>query len=95
MDDAELDAALKGNTVVSVKDAAFFIAVTRDEAQLAAALKSYGKSPKPLWLINVKGPKSVLGENAIRETLRALDFNDTKTCAVSVTLSGTRYNRAK
>ena len=94
-DDAELDAALKGNTTPTPQQAALFIAVTRDEAQLTAALKIYGKAQAPLWLINVKGPKSVLGENTIRATLRALGFMDTKTCAVSATLSGTRYNRGK
>ena len=92
-DDAELDAALKGNTTPTPQQAALFIAVTRDEAQLATALKTYGKAQAPLWLINVKGPKSALGENAIREKMRALGFKDTKTCAVSATLSGTRYNR--
>ena len=94
-DDAELDAALKGNTTPTPQQAALFIAVTRDEAQLTTALKTYGKAQAPLWLINVKGPKSALGENAIREKLRVLGFMDTKTCAVSATLSGTRYNRGK
>ena len=93
--DAQLDAALKSNTTPTPQQAALFIAVTRDEAQLATALKTYGKAQAPLWLINVKGPKSALGENTIREKLRALGFMDTKTCAVSVKLSGTRYNRGK
>ncbi len=94
-DDAELDAALKGNTTATPKQAALFIAVVRSEAELDAALKAYGKAQVPLWLINFKGPKSALGENTIREKLRALGFKDTKTCAVSAALSGTRYNRPK
>ena len=92
-DDAELDAALKGNTTPTPQQAALFIAVVRSEAALTAALKTYGKAQAPLWLINVKGPKSALVENAIREKLRGAGFMDTKTCAVSVTLAGTRYNR--
>jgi hypothetical protein len=95
VDDAELEAALTCHTTSNAKQAALFVAVTRDDAALAAALKAYGKAGAPLWLINVKGPKSALGENAIREKLRALGFKDTKTCAVSATLSGTRYNRPK
>ena len=94
-DDAELDATLQGNTTPTPQQAALFIAVTRDVAQLATALKTYGKAQAPLWLINVKGPKSALGENAIRKKLRALGFMDTKTCAVSATLAATRYNRGK
>ena len=92
-DDAEFDAALKGNTTSTPAQAAVFIAVVREEATLTAALKAYGKAQAPLWLINVKGPKSALGENAIREKLRGAGLMDTKTCAVSVTLAGTRYNR--
>ena len=95
VDDAELEAALTGHTTSNAKQAALFIAVTRDEAALAGALMVYGKQQAPLWLINVKGPKSALGENAIRAKLRALGFKDTKTCAVSATLSGTRYSRQK
>src|SRR5579872_4846696 len=82
VDDAELEAALTGHTSATPKQAAFFIAVVRSAAELNAALKAYGKQQAPLWLINVKGPKSALGENAIREKLRALGFKDTKTCAV-------------
>jgi hypothetical protein len=94
-DDAELDVTIKDNTTRKPTQAAVFIAVVRSEAELNAALKAYGKAKAPLWLINVKGQKSALGENAIRDKLRALGFKDTKTCAVSATLSGTRYNRPK
>jgi hypothetical protein len=91
---AELKAALKGNTTANTKDASVFIAVIRSETELSAALKAYGKAQVPIWLVNIKGPKSPLGENPIREKMRAAGFKDTKTCAVSATLSGTRYNRA-
>ena len=94
-DYAELDVALNGNTTSASTQAAIFISVVRSEAELSTALKAYGKAQAPLWLINVKGPKSALGENTIRDQLRALGFKDTKTCAVSATLSGTRYNRPK
>ena len=93
VDDAELEAALKDNTTASAKDAALFIAVTRSDKQLNSALKTYGQAKAPIWLINVKGANSSLGENAIRAIMRERGFMDTKTCMVSASLAATRYNR--
>ncbi len=95
VDDAELTAALNGHTVASPTEAAFLLAVLRQESELSSLLKAHGKSDHPLWLANVKGPKSVLGENTIRSVLRAAGFKDVKSCAVSTTLSATRYVKTK
>ncbi|MDE2383703.1 MAG: hypothetical protein KGO53_03710 [Alphaproteobacteria bacterium] len=95
LESAELSAALQGFTAAQPADAAFIVAVLRSEAELAALLNAHGQSALPLWLANVKGPKSPLGENTIRAALRAAGFVDTKTCAVSASLSATRYSRPR
>jgi hypothetical protein len=95
VDDADLTAALKGRTTAKPAEAAILLAVLTSEAELAALLEAHGKNALPLWLVNIKGPKSPLGENAIRAALRAAGFKDVKTCAVSAALSATRYVKAK
>ena len=95
VDDAALAAALQGHTAATPAEAALILAVLRSEADLAALLKAHGKSALPLWLANVKGAKSALGENAIRTVMRRAGFMDVKSCAVSAALSATRYVKAK
>jgi hypothetical protein len=95
VDDAELQAAVAGHTAPKPAEAAFLIAVLTSTAELTALLKAHGNSALPLWLANLKGAKSPLGENAIRTALRNAGFKDVKTCAVSAALSATRYVKAK
>ena len=95
VDDEALAAALQGHMVVNIAEAGFILAVLRSEADLSAVLKAHGKSALPLWLANVKGAKSPLGENAIRAVMRGAGSMDVKTCAVSAALSATRYVKAK
>jgi hypothetical protein len=95
VDDTELAAALKDNRCSTLSEAGMTIAVVKSDTQLAAALKIHGKAQAPLWLANVKGAKSPLGENAIRAVMREHGFIDTKTCAVSAILAATRYNKSK
>ena len=95
VDDEALAAVLQGHTAATLAEAAFILAVLRTETDLAALLKAHGKSALPLWLTNVKGAKSALGENAIRALMRRAGFMDVKSCAVSATLSATRYVKAK
>jgi len=95
VDDEALAAALQGHTAATPAEAGFILAVLRSENDLAALLKARGKSALPLWLANVKGAKSELGENAIRAVMRHAGFMDVKSCAVSEALSATRYAKAK
>ena len=95
VDDAALANALRGHTAATPAEATFILAVLRSEADLAALLKVHGKSALPLWLANIKGAKSALGENAIRAVMRRAGFMDVKSCAVSAALSATRYVKAK
>ena len=91
VDDAALAAALQSHTAATLAEAAFILAVLRNEADLAALLKAHGKSALLLWLANVKGAKCALGENAIRAVMRRAGFMDVKSCAVSAAFSATRY----
>ena len=95
VEDASLATALAGKTVDVHDKAAFLLAVLQNDAELAALLKVHGKSALPLWLVNFKGPKTPLGENAIRAALRGAGFMDVKTCTVSASLAATRYVKTK
>ncbi|MFT3818816.1 MAG: hypothetical protein QM750_14460 [Rubrivivax sp.] len=94
MDDAELRAALQGAVAADPQAAALLLALVHDADELAAALALHARMPAPvMWIVNVKGRGSPLGENAIRATLRAAGYVDNKTAAVSARLAATRYRR--
>lgn len=95
LDDAELAAALQGATTADPKAATQLVAVVLDRPALATALKQFARLPaaRHAWLVYAKGKAADPGDAAIREAWRAAGCNDTKTCAVSATLTATRYSR--
>lgn len=92
IDDAVLADAVTSSRAASPQDAKLTLAVVRGLADLDRALAA-APTRTPIWLVNVKGPKSPLGENAIRTEMRGRGYIDTKTASVSDTLSATRYGR--
>lgn len=94
-DDADLAAALDGALTEDGAEAAMLIACITGPDDLATAEAVQARSPGlPIWAVYAKGRGVAYGDTAIRETLRAHGFRDTKTCAVSTRLTATRYNPA-
>ena len=93
--DAALAAALDGVVTDDGAQAAMLVACITGPEDLAAAEAVQAQHPRlPIWAVYPKGRGVTFGDTAIRETLRAHGFMDTKTCAVSPRLTATRYNPA-
>ena len=94
-DDPELAAALDGALTDDGAQAAMLVACITGPEDLAASEALQTRNPKlPIWAIYPKGRNVTFGDSAIRDTLRAHGFRDTKSCAVSSRLTATRYNPA-
>lgn len=90
LDGAELEGALTGLERVEPGDALQGVArVEGPEAMEAVA----ALAPSPVWIVHGKGKAAVFGDNAVRAAMRAEGWIDVKSCAVSETLSATRYRR--
>lgn len=93
--DAELAAALDGVVTANGMEAAMLVACITGPEDLAAAEAIQAQFPRlPIWAVYPKGRNVPFGDSAIRDTLRAHGFRDTKSCAVSTRLTATRYNPA-
>lgn len=91
--DADLAAALDGVLTENGAEAAMLVACLAGPEDLAAAEALQARYPRlPIWAVYPKGRNVPFGDGAIRETLRAHGFRDTKSCAVSSRLTATRYN---
>lgn len=94
VDDDALAAALHGATTADAAAAHWLVAVVRDAQDLAAALDRFaGMHAAHAWLVYPKGRAADPGDAAIRSAWRAAGCMDSKTCAVSDTLTATRYTR--
>lgn len=90
LDGLELEGALAGTATVEPSEAAQGVArVDGPEAMAAVA----ALAPSPVWIVHAKGRATAFGDNAVRAVLRAEGWIDVKACAVSPTLSATRYRR--
>jgi hypothetical protein len=92
LEDADLRAAVEGAQGADA-DAKICIAEIDSDAALSAVLETYARAgaDRPLWIVHGKGPKAAFGDNAVRAVMRARGFIDSKSCAVSVDRSATRY----
>jgi len=89
--DETLTQALHGNISPSPNTAAILIAIAHTPQAVEAALSLAQAHPdKHLWFICRKG-KTDVGSTYIRTTARAAGLIDSKSCAVSDTLTATRY----
>ncbi len=94
IDDDTLAAALRGATTADAAAAHCLIALVRSEADLAAALAMCAGLAAPhVWLVYPKGRAANPGDAAIRAAWRKAGWMDNKACAVSDTLTATRYTR--
>lgn len=90
--DPALVEALDGHSA-GPEAAKLSVAIVGDAAALDAALARHAALPRgsAIWVIHGKGPKAAFGDNAVRAHMRALGYRDSKSSAVSDTLSATRY----
>lgn len=89
-DDPALETALAGARTENAAEAGIVIARIESAADLDAALAAAARLP--IWAVYPKGKAARFGDSAIRETLRAAGYRDTKSCAVSDRLTATRYH---
>jgi hypothetical protein len=94
--DKNLAAALVGATTDSPHDAALLMAVLSIAADLATALRMAQTHPAlQIWCVYHKGPSAAVGDAQVRAAFRAAGLIDTKSCAVSDSLTATRYGLPK
>jgi hypothetical protein len=93
-DDAALLDALSAHQTKQIASATIIIAIVTNLDDLKKATATYASSPaKFVWIVTGKGKHATLPESEIRSTLYAQGLRDSKTCAVSETLTATRYGR--
>ncbi len=90
LDGPELTRALAG-TVDAQPDAAGLGVARVSGPEAVEAVQAL--APSPVWIVQDKGKGAAFGDNAVRAAMRAGGWIDTKACAVSETLSATRYSR--
>ena len=97
IDDVSLNEALLNAVTTDPMQAVLSIAVARKPTELNAALAEIlQRLPHaPIWIVYPKGAQSTLPESAVRSHMRALNWIDSKTCAVSDTLTATRFSLRK
>ena len=97
VEDAALNEALLNAVTTDPAQAVLSIAVARKPAELNAALAEVTQRlpQAPIWIIHPKGATSGLPESAVRPHMRALNVIDSKSCAVSDTLTATRFSLRK
>lgn len=92
----ELQEATQGSLTTDRAAADMIIAHVTGPDDLRAALDLLSEGPPiPLWAVYPKGGAVAFGDAAIREALRGRGLRDTKACAVSATLTATRYVPAR
>ena len=86
--DGDLQAALAGNTADTAR---IIIAEIRTADDLVHALNAARANPlAQIWGVTVKG-KSAITDQMLRVAMRNAGYIDSKSCAVSVTMTATRY----
>jgi hypothetical protein len=95
VEDSALVEALDQHVATGPADAKLSLAIVDSAAALDAALAVHAALPagSPIWLVYAKGAKAAFGDGAVRAHMRAIGFIDSKSSAVSETLSATRYAR--
>lgn len=92
--DPALAAALQGAVTDDAAQARQWLALLLAPAELQGLLQALQLKPAPaVWAVYRKGPAAEPGDAQVRQTLRAAGYRDTKTSAVSDTLTATRYAR--
>lgn len=85
--------AIGANRAETPDAAAQLICILASEADLAAALSEAALRNLPTWCLYPKGKGACPGGGLVRASFRGAGWVDTKSCAVSETLTATRYHR--
>jgi hypothetical protein len=94
--DPELAGALGTAASVSAEEGELIVAQVSSLDELHAVLRRTGDQRArgvPIWIVYPKGPKSPLGESAVRALLREDGMTDTKVASVSALLTALRFHR--
>jgi hypothetical protein len=96
IEDAALEEAV-ATALAPAGEAKLSLGVVLGLADIDGLLAAHARLPADaaVWIVNVKGPDSPLGENAIRSEMRSRGYMDNKTASVSTRLAATRYARRK
>jgi hypothetical protein len=92
-DDTTLLTALEAARAATPDDARILIAIVHAVADLEPAATLAG--PRPVWIVTGKGRHATVRESDLRTWLRDAGFGDSKSCAVSETLTATRWQRRR
>ncbi len=92
-DDPTLLTALGNASAAVPEEGQILIAIVRAVADLEAPTTLAG--PRPVWIVTGKGKHATVRESDLRAWLREAGFGDSKSCAVSETLTATRWHRRK
>jgi hypothetical protein len=92
-EDSALLKALEGARVTTPDAAGLLIAIVTAVADLEAPCALAG--PRPVWIVTGKGKHATVRESELRAWLKEAGFGDSKSCAVSETLTATRWQRRK
>ncbi len=96
--DRALDSAINSAARISARNPDLILSYVDTSESLAATLreaKAQLARSIPIWLVYRKGPGHPLNESAIRTSLRAQGFMDTKVASVSEELTALRFSRPK
>jgi hypothetical protein len=91
--DSALLAALQNARAATPDDAHILIAIVHGVAHLEPTANLAG--PRPVWIVTGKGRQATVSETDLRAWLKEAGFGDSKSCAVSETLTATRWQRRK
>jgi hypothetical protein len=92
-DDPALRASLAQGPAVTPGSATLLVAIVNAVADLEPPCKLAGG--RPVWILTGKGRHATVRETDLRAWLRGAGFGDSKSCAVSETLTATRWQRRK
>ena len=92
--DADLGAALQGCTTAKLAEAGVLVVVLDSPGDLAAAYTLAQSAPRlMIWCVYRKGRSAAVTDAAVRTYFRDRGYIDSKACAVSDTLTATRYGK--
>lgn len=95
-DDRALTAALLEGRCGTTAEATVLLAILASEADLISAYAVAEQNPQlMLWCVYKKGQGAAYGDTAIRSFMRQRGYVDSKSCAVSLQLTATRYGRKR
>lgn len=95
-DDPTLLEALQGANCDTPEQAKTLIAILHSEADLPPASALAQRLPdRQIWCVHGKGRKAAVTDAMVRDHMHARNYRDSKSCAVSMDWTATRYGAAQ